>query len=151
MPDKKISELTDATTLTGTEQVPLVQGSTTKRATINDITNHIITVSKTASADETVDLGSSTYENAMMIKLTWDGATGTATYTLPDATSSNSTNRVLRFITDSTFSASTRVDITPASGQNLDGATTAYEVNKAYEGIAVWSNGTEWFIIQKKA
>lgn len=151
MPDKKISELTDATTLTGTEQVPLVQGSTTKRATINDITNHIITVSKTASADETVDLGSSTYENAMMIKLTWDGATGTATYTLPDATSSNSTNRVLRFITDSTFSASTRVDITPASGQNLDGATTAYEVNKAYEGIAVWSDGTEWFIIQKKA
>ena len=151
MPDKKISELTDATTLTGTEQVPLVQGSTTKRATINDITNHIITVSKTASADETVDLGSSTYENAMMIKLTWDGATGTATYTLPDATSSNSTNRVLRFITDSTFSSSTRVDITPASGQNLDGATTAYEVNKAYEGIAVWSDGTEWFIIQKKA
>lgn len=151
MPDKKISELTDATTLTGTEQVPLVQGSTTKRATINDITNHIITVSKTASADETVDLGSSTYENAMMIKLTWDGATGTATYTLPDATSSNSTNRVLRFLTDSTFSASTRVDITPASGQNLDGATTAYEVNKAYEGIAVWSDGTEWFIIQKKA
>lgn len=151
MPDKKISELTDATTLTGTEQVPLVQGSTTKRATINDITNHIITVSKTASADETVDLGSSTYENAMMIKLTWDGATGTATYTLPDATSSNSTNRVLRFITDSTFSASTRVDITPASGQNLDGATTAYEVNKEYEGIAVWSDGAEWFIIQKKA
>jgi hypothetical protein len=58
---------------------------------------------------------------------------------------------VLRFITDSTFSASTRVDITPASGQNLDGATTAYESNKAYEGIALWSDGTEWYIIQKKA
>jgi hypothetical protein len=151
MPDKKISELTDATALTGTEQVPLVQSSTTKKATINDITNHIITVEKTASAGEAVDLDSSTYENAMMIKLTWDGATGTATYTLPDATSSNSTNRVLRFITDSTFSASTRVDITPASGQNLDGATTAYEINKAYEGIALWSDGTEWYIIQKKA
>lgn len=151
MADKKISELTDATALTGEEQVPLVQSSTTKKATINDITNHIITVAKTASADEAVDLDSSTYENAMMIKLTWDGAAGTATYTLPDATSSNSTNRVLRFITDSTFSATNRVDITPASGQNLDGATTAYEINKAYEGIAVWSDGTEWFIIQKKA
>ena len=151
MADKKISELTDATALTGTEQVPLVQSSTTKKATINDITNHIITVAKTVSAGETVDLDSSTYENAMMIKLTWDGAAGTATYTLPDATSSNSTNRVLRFITDSTFSATNRVDITPASGQNLDGATTAYEINKAYEGIAVWSDGTEWFIIQKKA
>jgi len=151
MPDKKISELTNATALTGTEEVPLVQSSTTKKATINDITNHIITVEKTASADEAVDLDSSTYENAMMIKLTWSGATGTATYTLPDATSSNSTNRVLRFITDSTFSASTRVDITPASGQNLDGDTTSYEINKAYEGIAIWSDGTEWFIIQKKA
>lgn len=151
MADKKISELTDATALTGEEQVPLVQSSTTKKATINDITNHIITVAKTVSAGETVDLDSSTYENAMMIKLTWDGAAGTATYTLPDATSSNSTNRVLRFITDSTFSATNRVDITPASGQNLDGATTAYEINKAYEGIAVWSDGTEWFIIQKKA
>jgi hypothetical protein len=151
MADQKISELTDATALTGTEQVPLVQSSTTKKATINDITNHIITVAKTASADEAVDLDSSTYENAMMIKLTWSGATGTATYTLPDATSSNSTNRVLRFITDSTFSASTRVDITPASGQNLDGSTSAYEINKAYEGIAIWSDGTEWFIIQKKA
>jgi hypothetical protein len=151
MADQKISELTDATTLTGTEQIPLVQSSTTKKATINDITNHIITVAKTASADEVVDLDSSTYENAMMIKLTWDGSSGTATYTLPDATSSNSTNRVLRFITDSTFSASTRVDITPASGQNLDGATSSYEINKAYEGIAVWSDGIEWFIVQKKA
>ena len=31
MPDKKISELTDATALTGTEQVPLVQSSTTRK------------------------------------------------------------------------------------------------------------------------
>ena len=151
MADKKISELTDATTLTGTEIVPLVQSSTTKKATINDITNHIITVSKTVTAGETIDLGDSAYQNAMMIKLTWSGATGTATYTLPDATSSNSTNRVLRFITDSTFSSSTRVDLTPASGQNLDGSTSAYEINKAYEGIAIWSDGSEWFIIQKKA
>lgn len=151
MADKKISELTAASTLTGTEILPLVQSSTTKKATINDITNHIITVSKTVTAGETVDLGDSAYTNAMMVKLTWSGVTGTATYTLPDATSSNSTNRVLRFITDSTFSASTRVDLTPASGQNLDGSTSAYEINKDYEGIAIWSDGSEWFIIQKKA
>jgi hypothetical protein len=151
MANKKISELTSASALTGTEQVPLVQSSTTKKATINDITNHIITVSKTASAGESVDLDSSTYENAMMIKLSWTGASGTATYTLPDATSSNSTNRVIRFISDSTFNTNTRVDITPASGQDLDGSTDAYTINKEYEGIALWSDGTEWFIIQKKA
>lgn len=151
MADKKISELTSASALTGTELVPLVQSSTTKKTTINDITNHIITVSKTASAGESVDLDSSTYENAMMIKFSWTGVSGTATYTLPDATSSNSLNRVIRFISDSSFNTNTRVHLTPASGQNLDGATDYYEINKAYEGIAIWSDGSEWFIIQKKA
>ena len=70
---------------------------------------------------------------------------------MPDATATNSTNRIIRIISDSTFTTSTHADLTPASGQNLDGATTAYRINKAYEGITVWSNGTEWFIIQAKA
>ena len=75
------------------------------------------------------------------------GGSGTATYTLPTATSS--TNRVIRFISDSSFETNTRVDITPAGSDNLDGANTA-TINKDYEGIALWSDGTEWFVIQKK-
>ena len=148
MADKKISELTDATTLTGAEQVPLVQSSTTKKVTVDDF-NKIITVSKTASAGSDVDLDASTYDNAQLIKLSWTGANGTAVYTLPDAT--NHTNRMIRFISDSTFSTNTHVEITPKSGQTLDNSATDYDINKAYEGIAVWSDGTEWFIIQKKA
>lgn len=148
MADKKISELTTATTLTGAEEIPLVQSTTTKKVTVTNF-NKLITVSKTASAGETVDLDSSTYDNAQLIKLSWTGANGTAVYTLPDAT--NHTNRKIRLISDSTFSNNTHVEITPKSGQNLDGSANDYDINKAYEGIAVWSDGTEWFIIQKKA
>ena len=148
MADKKISQLNVASTLTGSEELPLVQIGTTKKVTVKEL-NKIITVSKTASAGETVDLDSSTYANAQMIKLSWSGGNGTAVYTLPDATTN--TNRKIRFISDSTVSSSKHIELTPKSGQNLDGSSDDYNINKAYEGIAVWSDGTEWFVIQKKA
>ncbi len=149
MANKKISELTSATALTGTEQIPIVQSSTTKKTTVNDFKNYMIPKTETAQASNDVDLGDSDYANAFLIVLSWSGGNGRATYTLPDATTNQ--NRLIRFITDSTFHNSTHVDLTPASGQNLDGSSSAYDINKEYEGIAVWSNGTEWFIIQKKA
>ena len=148
MADKKISQLTAASTLTGSEEMPLVQSSTTKKIAVKDF-NKLITVSKTASAGEAVNLDSSTYANAQMIKLSWSGGNGTAVYTLPDATTS--VNRKIRFISDSTVSSSKHIELTPKSGQNLDGSSDDYNINKAYEGIAVWSDGTEWFVIQKKA
>lgn len=149
MADKKISELTDSATLTGAEQIPLVQSGSTVKTTVKDLVGKMIIVAKTATAGETVDLDASDYDNAQMIKLSWSGANGTAVYTLPDATTH--TNRKIRFISDSTFSTNTHVELTPKSGQNLDGSTNDYDVNKAYEGIAIWSDGTEWFVIQKKA
>ena len=148
MADKKISQLTSATALTGSEELPLVQSSTTKKIAVNEF-NKLITISKTASAGEAVNLDSSTYANAQMIKLSWTGENGTAIYTLPDATTS--TNRKIRFISDSTVSSSKHIELTPKSGQNLDGSSDDYNINKAYEGIAVWSDGTEWFVVQKKA
>ena len=151
MADKKISQLTATTTLTGAEQVPLVQSSETKKATVSDITNHIITVSKTMSASNTVNLSDAEFNDAAMIKLSWSGDNGTATLNLPDATAANSLNRFFRIITDDTVASAKKIDLTPTGGQTLDGSTSAYEVNSAYEGIAVWSDGTEWYIIQKKA
>ena len=152
MANKKISALNAATALQGSELIPVVQSSETKYSTIKDIVNYLVPTTLTVSvAGGTVDLGSSTYDDAELIVLSWSGATGTVELTLPDATATNSTNRVIRIISDSTFSTSTHADLTPASGQNLDGATDAYRINKAYEGITVWSNGTEWFIIQAKA
>ena len=57
----------------------------------------------------------------------------------------------MRFASDSTFSSNTRIYLTPIGGDELDGSTGNYEINKAYEGIKIWSDGSEWFIIQKKA
>ena len=152
MADKKISQLNAATALQGSELIPVVQSSETKYSTIKDIVNYLVPTTLTVSvAGGTVDLGSSTYDDAELIVLSWSGATGTVELTLPDATETNSTNRVIRIISDSTFTTSTHADLTPDSGQNLDGATDAYRINKAYEGITVWSNGTERFVIQAKA
>lgn len=151
MADKKISQLTTATTLTGSEQIPLIQSSETKKATVSDITSHIVTVAKSMSDSNTVNLSDAEFKDAAMIKLSWSGDNGTATLNLPDATSSNSLNRFFRIITDGTVASAKKIDLTPTGGQTLDGSTSAYEINSSYEGIAVWSDGTEWYIIQKKA
>jgi hypothetical protein len=71
--------------------------------------------------------------------------------TLPDATTSKSTNRLIRFVTNGGFNTNTRVNLTPVAGQTLDGSSDSYELNVAYEGLMLWSDGSEWFIIQKKA
>lgn len=154
MADRKISQLSTASSLTGIEQIPLVQDSTTKKTTLTDIehfvVNHLEPTSLTVSASQTVDLNASTYNESELIVLSWSGSVGTMVLTLPDATDSKNLNRVKRFITDSTFTTSTHADLTPANGQTLDGSSSAYRINVAYEGITVWCNGTEWFIIQAK-
>jgi len=147
MADKKISQLDSATSLQGTEEFAVVQGSATKKSKVNDIVNYLVATNIIAQASVDVDLSS--YPDAHIIHLSWSGTNGTAVYTLPSAASN--VNRKIRFITDSTFSTNTRVDLTPLGGDTLDGTASAYQINKSYEGIALWSDGVEWFIIQKKA
>ena len=72
---KKISQLNQATTIDGTEKFALVQSSETKYATVNEISNYIVPTNLTVSASQTVDLGSTTYDNTLLLKLTWSGAT----------------------------------------------------------------------------
>ena len=158
MADKKISQLTAVTAanIDGTENMPIVHSSTTKKITTTELqhyfVNHLEPTAVTVSvAGGTIDLGASTYDEAELIVLSWSGASGTVELTLPDATATKNLNRVKRIISDSTFSTSTHADLTPASGQNLDGSSSAYRINKSYEGIMVWCDGTEWFIIQAKA
>ena len=96
----------------------------------------------------------SEFNDSSFIKLTWSGSTGTCNVNLPDCTAAENVNRIIGFISDGTFTSATHADLRPlnGSGQSLDGSTTqAYRINKDYEGIRVWSDGTEWFIIQKKA
>ena len=158
MSNKRITELqeVEAQDLAGTEPLAIVHANTTKRAKLTTlqkyIVNHLDPTPLTVSvAGGDIDLNDSTYDEAELIVLTWSGGAGTIELTLPDATEAKNLNRVKRLISDSTFSSSTHADLTPRAGQNLDGSSSAYRINKAYEGIMVWCNGTEWFIIQKKA
>ena len=85
----------------------------------------------------------------MLVKLTWTGGSGNMTINLPSA--ANNVNRAIRFISNGGFNTNTRARVTPSGGDTLDGSTNYYEVNVAYEGIKIWSDGNEWFIIQKKS
>jgi len=145
--DKKISQLTDASALQGNEDFPIVQSNTTKKTNIHSVKNYIVPTNLTLVKNTSVNL--SDYSDAFLIKLTWSGDTGNMTLNLPSA--SSSLNRTLRFASDSSFTTNTRVYLTPIGGDEIDGSTAYYEINKAYEGIKIWSDGSEWFIIQKKA
>jgi hypothetical protein len=157
MADKKISELTAVTAanITGSEDLAIVQSSETKKTSLTDvqhfIINHLDPVTLTVEAGGTYDLGATVYDVAELIVLSWSGGNGTATLTLPDVTASKNLNRTKRIITDSTFTNATHANLTPFGSQNLDGANSAFDLNRAYEGIKIWGNGTEWFIIQQKA
>jgi len=57
----------------------------------------------------------------------------------------------MRFLSNGGFANATRVELTPINSETLDGSTSAYVINKEFEGIQIWSDGVQWFIIQKKA
>jgi len=157
MADKKISQLTavSAANITGAEELPIVQTGTTKKTSLEDVqhyvVNHLKPTTITVSDGDVINLSDIIYDEAELIVLGWSGGNGIMTLTLPDATDAKNLNKVKRIISDSTFHNSTKARVTPFGSQNLDGANLYYEVNKAYEGIQIWCNGTEWFIIQKKA
>jgi|TARA_R110000751_G_scaffold71751_5_gene145589 hypothetical protein len=151
MGNLKISELPTATALQGTEVFALVQSGTTSNTTLNDIDNYLIATSLTVVDGQTVNLSDTTYASLGLLKLSYTATGGVenTTLNLPDATLN--VNRLIRFLSDTTFNANTRVNITAINAQTIDGSTNAYVVNKEYEGVQLWSDGTEWFVIQKKA
>ena len=149
MANLKISELPQATAIQGNEEMAIVQGGSTKRTTVNTTKNYIVPTTLTVSDGQTINLSDIGYQSVDMIRLTWSGANGTMVLNLPDAT--QNVNRLLRFLSNGGFATATRVELTPILSQTLDGSTTAYVINKEFEGIQLWSDGIEWFIIQKKA
>jgi len=93
--------------------------------------------------------GSDTYtELNNIVDFDWSGGSGTYEYILPSATAVP--YRKIRFVNNSTISASTKVHITAPTGETIDGGAF-YEINKAYNGCAVWSDGVQWIVIQAKA
>jgi hypothetical protein len=153
MANLKISELPISTELQGNELFATVQNGVTKQTTINDVNNFIIPLNLSVTTGDVINLSDIAYNTTSLIKLTWTNPSGgvqVAVLNLPDATLPINTNRVLRFISNGGFTTNTHVELTPINGQTLDGSTNDYLINKPYEGIQVWSNGVEWFIIQKK-
>ena len=148
MANSKISALPIATALQGDENIVVVQGGVTTKSTVQNVVNYIVPTSLTVSEGTTVNLSDSAYATSELIELSWSGSNGTMVLNLPLAASN--VNRVMRFISNTSFTGTHNADLTPQGGDTLDGSTNKYRINKAYEGIQVWSNGTEWFIIQKK-
>tara|TARA_R110002074_G_scaffold98717_3_gene213671 strand:- start:3359 stop:4048 length:690 start_codon:yes stop_codon:yes gene_type:complete len=98
------------------------------------------------------DQGSSTIPSDYnLIDISWDGL-GNGRYTLNLPPAASMTYRNVRIITDGTLDngAKDKIDITPAGSERIDG-DASFEISKRYEGISIWSNGTEWIIIQAKA
>lgn len=169
MPNLPISQLSQSTALQGDELFADVQGGVTKYTTLDDVKNYVTSsidiytqnnsfnsylVPVDLTVEDTVDqyLTGSEFANTAMIHIDWSGSNGgTMDLFLPDATAPVNTNRSIRFITDNTFSTNTRCELKPLPGQTLDNSAGSYTINKAYEGIMVWSDGVEWYRIQTKA
>ena len=95
--------------------------------------------------------GSETYTALNnIVKIGWSGGNGIYVINLPSATAIPYRN--IRFTTNGTYpgGGAHKVRFTATGGETIDGAAY-YEISKAYEGISVWSTGTEWVVIQAKA
>ena len=154
MPNLPISGLPIVTALQGGELLAMVQDGVTKQGTLNQLDNYLIPTSLIVTAGEVVNLTGAPYDDAILIKLSYNSSGAgqqNMTLNLPDCTLPKNLNRIIRIISNGGFETNTRANLTPILGQTLDGLSSPYVINKSYEGIQVWTEGTEWFIVQKKA
>ena len=86
--------------------------------------------------------------NKNIIDLNWVGGSGTHNLTLPSAAAIP--YRFLRIVNDGTVTAQDKVDIYAPGAETIDGGAF-YRINKVYNGIAVWSDGANWIVIQAKS
>jgi hypothetical protein len=95
--------------------------------------------------------GSETYTALNnIVKIGWSGGNGIYVLNLPSATAIPYRN--IRFVTNGTYpgGGAHKLRFTPPVGETIDGSAY-FEISKAYEGISIWSTGTEWVVIQAKA
>jgi len=92
--------------------------------------------------------GSATYtQSNNIVDFDWSGGSGTYEYILPSATAIP--YRTIRFVNNSTITASDKIHITAPGTETIDGVAF-YSINKPYNGCAVWSDGVQWIVIQAK-
>jgi len=89
-----------------------------------------------------------------LVKISWSlvSGNGTAIARLPQVI--NFSNKTIQIITDGTFDVGggkkVSIEGSFGSGDTIDGVAS-FELSKKYEGVTLWSDGTEWFVIQAKA
>jgi hypothetical protein len=93
--------------------------------------------------------GSYTVEDTdSIIFNSWTGGNGTSIINLPSTV--NNEGRIIRFKSDSTISANSKVQIRPnTASETIDGATS-YDCDRPYDGISLLCYNDQWFVIQKK-
>ena len=96
--------------------------------------------------------GSSSYsDDKNIIYLSWSGASGVYDLTLPSA--ADIPYRKIQIISDGTLAANDKVHVLAPVGESIDGSPNPgfYTLNKPYNGVTVWSDGTQWIVIQAKS
>lgn len=88
--------------------------------------------------------------NYNLVIVSWSGPNGIFTLNLPLA--SANTHRLIRITTDGSLDAGAadKINITATGGETIDGAAS-FQISKRYEGLALFSTGSEWLIVQAKA
>ena len=155
MANRKISELNSASILTGVEEFALVQDSETKKGTISGVRDYINTQPEDYTViivqdGQTLDLGVPAYSNTNFIQLKWSGGSGNQNMTIQLPSVVQAQSRMIRLITNGSFTSNTHARITPDGIETIDGSNE-YVINRQYEGVTLWSDGLEWTIIQAKS
>ncbi len=109
-------------------------------ANVQTLTPFLITAS---SGTTTTYTGSGS-----MIYVTWTGGAGSHDLTLPSA--SAVPYRTIRICNNGTVSANNKVDVYAPGTETIDGGDY-YRINKSYNGILCWSDGSNWVVIQAKS
>jgi len=86
--------------------------------------------------------------NKNIVNIDWINGPGTHNVILPSATTIP--YRFLRIVNNGTVDANNKVDIYAPGTETIDG-DPFYRINKIYNGIAVWSDGSNWIVIQAKS
>ena len=93
--------------------------------------------------------GSSDYDTDYnMVDIDWVGGPGIYVLNIPSAT--EIPYRVIRVVNNVTVGANDKVHVTPPLGETIDGAAF-YNIQKPFNGISAWSDGTRWVVIQAKS
>ena len=158
MGNLKISQLPQSTVLTGVEEIALVQSTTTKKATIDQIKTYVqgtgyetlVPTIESVQNGDTINLGDVAYENVGFIQLKWIGGNGNQNMDIILPPVVGNSNRVFRFTTNGSFTSNTHARIKPVGVETIDG-DSEYVLNIAYEGVQIWCDGVEWIVIQAKS